>query len=126
MASQGAKNKRNGADYEIKLLNYFREHACSAERLRLAGKEDEGDLSVRASDTLPVSLVVEAKAGVNVRPRAWFNEAKVEAKKYGERRNMPRNPKPVLIMKSHNRPVGQSLVTLSLDDFTELFIRANQ
>ena len=41
-----AKNKRKGSKFEIDVMKWFRSKGYNAERLRLAGSKDEGDLVV--------------------------------------------------------------------------------
>lgn len=114
----GAANKRKGAAYEIALVDHFREAKFDTERLRLSGKEDEGDIVVRAGGR---RVIVEAKSGTNVRPRHWFDEEAVpEARNYSKRRDLTEDAMPVLSMKSHNKAIGKSLVVITLDEFTEL------
>lgn len=122
--SQGAKNKRDGAAYETALVRFWREQGYDTERLRLNGVHDEGDLIVRQHVDLP-RVVMEAKAGKNVRPRAWFEEAKAEAKNYQKHRDLKIDPIPALAMKTHGKGIGESLVTITLSDFTYLMNLAN-
>lgn len=118
--SQGAKNKRNGSAFETALVNYFRLKGFEADRLRLSGSGDEGDLVIR--DSAGPLLVVEAKAGKNVRPRYWYDEEAVpEAANYEKHRGMRKGSMvPVLAMKAHNKSIGKSLITISLDDLNRL------
>jgi len=119
----GARNRRMGAAFETALTAFFRGRGCSAERLRLSGREDEGDISVRFSDREPVSLIVEAKAGKNIRPWHWFREEAVpEAAAYRKRRGTDTGV-PCLVMKAHNRSIGDALVCLSLSDFMDIVNR---
>src|SRR5699024_6135074 len=110
---------RDGAAFETALVNYFRDRGLEADRLRTSGKEDEGDIAVR--DKVGVVAIVEAKAGKNIRPRYWFDEEAVpEAKKYADRRSLLEPPMPALAMKSHNKPIGKALVTISLEHYVDL------
>lgn len=118
-AAQNRKNKRDGTAYESALVAYFRSRGLEADRLRTSGKEDEGDIAVR--DKAGVVAIIEAKAGKNIRPRFWYDEEAVpETKKYADRRSMLEPPMPALAMKSHNKSIGKSLVTISLDDYIDL------
>lgn len=120
--STGAASRRAGARYETDLVKFFRELGYDTERLRLSGKQDEGDLVVRVDGE---RFIIEAKAGKNVRPRFWFDEEAVpEADNYTKRRDLPHRAIPVLSMKSHNKAIGKSLVTISLEDFAYLLQRA--
>lgn len=118
-AKQNAKNRRDGAAFESAVVKYVRERGLEADRLRLSGKQDEGDVVVR--DKVGVAAVMETKAGKNLRVRHWWDEEAVpEAKNYADRRSMLEPPMPALVLKSHNKNVSKSLVVISLSDFVDL------
>lgn len=118
MASQGQKNKRNGTKYESDLVSHFRDEELEADRLRLSGSTDEGDILVRLPDGR--RIVVEAKSGVNIRPKEWYREAEKEAENYAKHRKMATVPPTMVVMKKHNHAIDQSYVLMSLKDFEEL------
>ena len=122
--STGAANRRKGSQYETDLVDYFRKRKWDTERMRLSGTLDEGDLVVRLDRDH--RLIVEAKSGKNIRPRFWFDEEAVpEAKNYAKRRSLlTEEAIPVLAMKSHNKAIGKSLITIDLDTFAYLLERA--
>jgi len=122
--STGAANRRRGTQFETDLVKHFRSKGMDTERLRLSGKEDEGDIVVRIGRDQRV--VVEAKSGKNIRPRFWWNEEAVpEARNYTKRRSLLNEEvTPALVMKEHNKAIGKSLVTIDLDTFTDLLERA--
>ena len=122
--STGAANRRRGTQYESDLVKHFRGKGMDAERLRLSGKEDEGDIVVRVGKDQ--RIIVEAKSGKNIRPRFWYDEEAVpEAKNYTKRRSLSSEEViPALVMKSHNRAIGKSLVTIDLDTFVDLLERS--
>lgn len=124
MVSTGAANRRRGTQYESDLVKHFRGKGMDTERLRLSGREDEGDIVVRIGKDQRV--IVEAKSGKNIRPRFWWNEEAVpEARNYTKRRSLLNEEViPALVMKEHNRAIGKSLVTIDLDTFTDLLERA--
>ena len=124
MVSTGAANRRRGTQYESDLVKHFRGKGMDTERLRLSGREDEGDIVVRIGKDQRV--IVEAKSGKNIRPRFWYDEEAVpEARNYTKRRSLLNEEVlPALIMKSHNKAIGKSLVTIDLDTFTDLLERA--
>lgn len=118
-ASQNAKNRRDGAKFESDVVNYLRDRGFEAERLRLSGKQDEGDVTLR--DKVGVAAVLELKAGKNIRPRFWYDEEAVpEAKNFATRRSMIEAPMPTLVMKSHGKSIGKALVTISLEHYLDL------
>lgn len=119
MTSQNARNKQNGTKFETDVVDYVRKRGLEADRLRLSGKEDEGDLVIR--DKAGPVAVVEAKAGKNIRPRHWYDEEAVpETKAYANKRSMLEPPMPALFMKSHNKSIGKALVTISLEHYVDL------
>ena len=77
-------NKRKGAQFELDLLEYFRQRAAySAERLRLAGKHDEGDIGLRS----PAGFhLVEAKAARSFDLAGWVTEMQAERINYARAR----------------------------------------
>ena len=122
--STGAANRRRGTQYESDLVKHFRGKGMDTERLRLSGREDEGDIVVRIGKDQRV--IVEAKSGKNIRPRFWWNEEAVpEARNYTKRRSLLNEEViPALVMKEHNKAIGKRLVTIDLDTFTDLLERA--
>lgn len=122
--STGAANRRRGTQFETDLVKHFRSKGMDTERLRLSGKEDEGDIVVRIGRDQRV--VVEAKSGKNLSVRRWFEEEAVpEARNYAKRRSLLNEEvAATLVMKSHNKAIGKSLVTIDLDTFTDLLERA--
>ena len=60
MATQQARNRRAGAEWETRLLHQLRDTGHNIERLHLNGKEDEGDLILTTGNH---TYVIEAKAG---------------------------------------------------------------
>lgn len=123
MVHQNTRNRRNGAQFETDLVKYFRAEGFDAERLRLSGAQDEGDLVVRAGD---VRYVVEAKAGKNLSVRRWFDEEAVpEAKSYAAKRSLlEEEARPALLLKSHGKNINKSLVTIDVGTFVQLLHKA--
>lgn len=121
--STGAANRRRGAKYEIDVVEYFRRSGFDTERMRLSGIQDEGDAVVRVGDH---RVVLEMKAGKNLSVRRWYEEEAVpEAKNYAKRRSLPNEEvHAALAMKSHNKAIGKSLITIDLDTFAYLLERA--
>jgi len=117
--STGPRNKRRGAEWELKLLRYLRKEGFAAERLRLAGRDDEGDISIVDQD-VPYPVVIEAKApgpGNPVRLSEWVREASEEAENYRNARMLDDRPLPVVVIKAPNKPVNEAYVVMRLDDF---------
>lgn len=124
MVSQGAANRRRGAQYETDLLGHFRGKGFDTERLRLSGKLDEGDLVVRAGGN--VKVILEAKSGKNLSVRKWHDEEAVpEAMNYARRRSLLEEEViPALVMKTPNKGIHKSLVVIDLETLVHLLQRA--
>jgi Holliday junction resolvase-like predicted endonuclease len=90
MASKQAASRRKGADAEIKALNYYRENGLDAERLRLSGRDDEGDLVVRepVSDNRTIYTVIEVKAAAKYDIPGWLRELHTERQNFINRRGL--------------------------------------
>lgn len=120
--SQGQKNKANGTRWESDLVKHFREEwGIEADRLRLSGSTDEGDIVLRLPDGQEV--IVEAKAGVNIRPKEWHREAEKEAANYASHRKEGSAPPALVVMKKHNFNINQAYALISLKDLRELVLK---
>ncbi|MGL5852637.1 MAG: hypothetical protein ACRCZD_17800 [Phycicoccus sp.] len=80
-----ATNKRKGASWETLLESEARLLGFEADRLRLAGSKDQGDLAIRVGGQF---VIVEAKNAA-FQPGPFVEEALVEAKHFAELRNLP-------------------------------------
>ena len=78
-------NQKKGSAFETGLVKGLREMGYDAERLHLAGAEDEGDLVVRWPDGK--RLVVEAKSGA-LHPTQFLKELSVEVEHYKAHRSL--------------------------------------
>lgn len=106
---------RKGGQFERDLLKYFREDwSLDAERLRLAGVEDEGDLLVR----LDQRLVIEAKNVARMNLAGWLAEAELEAGHYAAHRGIE-VPDFVVVHKAKGKGIGKAYVTTTLDQYLE-------
>lgn len=110
--------KRRGAAFELDLLKRFRgTYRLATERLRLAGKNDEGDLAVVHAPRF-VHVVVEAKAERPHDFAAAVREMLVERDNYARARGI--DPRDVLAVSVHKRPgksIGDAYVVTTLDEF---------
>lgn len=113
--SQGTKNKRNGTRFESDVVKLFRSLGVEADRLRLSGTTDEGDVLVRLNDGR--RIVIEAKSGQNWRPKEWLREAEQEAINYAAHRKMAAVPPSAVVMKKHNHSTDQSYILMPLSSF---------
>lgn len=104
-----------GSRYENELLKYLREQGFDAERLRLTGKDDQGDLVVRAPR---MRLVMEAKNRVQMNLAGWIGEAQVEAENYRTARGLD-VVNYAVVHKRRNFGTAQSYVTIPLNEYLE-------
>jgi hypothetical protein len=116
MVVDPSKGKRAGAKFERDFLQWLREYAVDAERLRPTGTQDEGDIAVR---TEAFDVVCELKApgpGRPVQLGPWMAEAEIEAKNYSLRR-YGKETLPVLVIKARNKPLEEAFVVLRAREF---------
>lgn len=102
-----------GKAYERELMVYLREQDYDVERLRLAGKEDEGDLLLRERR----QYVLEAKRTKTLDLSGWIKEAELEATNYQKHRGGIARPGFVVVHKARGKGVGKSYVTTTLDEW---------
>jgi Holliday junction resolvase len=105
-------SRRKGSDHEVKVLNFFRERGYDAERLVLAGKDDEGDLRVVIDGR---HYVVEAKAEKAIDLAGYVREARTEAANYARRRKLD-GATPLVIIKKRNASIEDAYVVQRLGD----------
>ncbi len=80
-----ASHKQRGSRFEVELRDWFRSRQYDSERLARAGKDDEGDVSVKG--VLGFIGIIEAKApgaGNKIDLSGWAKEARTEANQYGK------------------------------------------
>lgn len=121
MASDPAKNKAKGAKWELDLLEYFRNLHLTAERMRLTGKHDEGDLMVYIDGQ--TVLIVEAKNEQSFKPGTWIAEANTEATNWAASRKSTLDVVPLVIAKRRNSSTHKAYVIMELDTFMERIIK---
>lgn len=108
---------RKGPDWEIQLLKYLRENGIDAERLRLTGKEDEGDLVVRDGGI----VIVECKNEKNINLAAGLTQAGVEAGNYAKHRGLDLGlVTPAGAFKRRNHSPGQAYLVTTVDTFFDI------
>jgi len=112
--SAQAAAKRRGSQFELDALRHIRSLGFPAERLRLAGKDDEGDLAV---DDAGFTYVLEAKAEKRMALAEYVKEAQIEAANYAKARGKdPSTVWGLALIKRPGRPIGESYVVTTLDD----------
>ena len=112
MASKQAAAKARGATFETSVLKWLRSKGLMAERLRLAGKADEGDIVCFVSGQ-PYVLELKATARLDL-PQFW-REAAAEAENYAKARGLNSVPPAYVIVKRRNAGIDQSWVIQSLE-----------
>lgn len=119
LSKRNKANKRKGAQYETDLITYFREHGLDADRLRLTGQYDEGDIVVRGNPGKV--FIVEAKNTTKQTLSSFVGESESEARNYATKRNKELSSVvPVVIMKRRNSGIDKSYVVMSLDTLLRL------
>lgn len=112
--SNPAANKKRGATFEIGVLKFLREHGILAERLRLAGKDDEGDIVAFVAGK-PYVLELKATARMDL-PQFW-REATVEAANYAKARGLEVTPPAYVIVKRRNAGIEDAWVVQPLKNW---------
>lgn len=107
-------NGRKGSGWEIGLLKWFRSHGVFAERLRLSGKADEGDLVVIIAGK---TYILEAKNRKTISLPTFWEEAVAEAKNYAKARNLAEVPPTFVVVKRRNASVEKAFVFQDLDSW---------
>ncbi|MFJ7202075.1 hypothetical protein ACIQWR_00860 [Streptomyces sp. NPDC098789] len=85
IAARNRRNKRRGSDWESELRDQLRAAGFDIERLRLTGKDDEGDHVVRRSGGR--LLIIEAK-NAKFEPGTFVREALGERDNYARHRGL--------------------------------------
>ena len=115
LSKRNKANKRKGAQYETDLITYLREQGMDAERLRLTGQYDEGDIAASYPGAARV-FVIEAKNTARHTLAEFVDESEKECRNYANKRGKEVSTTiPVVIMKRRNHGVDKSYVVMSLD-----------
>lgn len=109
-----------GKRYEKDLWTFLTERGYETERLRLAGKEDEGDLWVKSGDGKRV-CIIEAKRTKALDLAGWIKEAHTERLNYATHRKIqgfaPNFPGFVVIHYAKGKGIENSYVTTTLNEW---------
>lgn len=116
MVSKQAAAKARGSAFETGVLKWLRSKGLIAERLRLAGKHDEGDIVCFVSGK---PYVLELKATVKLDLPAFWREATVEAENYAKARGLTAVPPAYVIVKRRNAGIEDAWVIQSLEKWIE-------
>jgi len=116
MANNPKYNKIKGTKFESGLVELFRTLGHTAERLRLAGKDDEGDIAVIIAGK---TYILEAKNVKKIDLPTFWKEAEVEAKNYAKARKLKQEPPVYVIVKRRSASIEKSWVIYPLDKWLE-------
>lgn len=104
-------NKAKGAAFEIDVMKWFRGLGVLAERLRLAGKDDEGDLVVVVTGK---TYILELKNTVRLDLPEFWRQAEVEALNYAKARGIGEVPLHYVVVKRRNAGIEKAWVVQDL------------
>lgn len=114
MSSKQAAAKRKGATFETAVLKWLRNKGITAERLRLAGSQDEGDIVCFVSGA---PYVLELKATARLDLPAFWREATTEATNYATARGITPTPPAYVIVKRRQASIDQAWVVQTLEQW---------
>ena len=104
-------NKAKGAAFEIDVMKWFRGLGVLAERLRLAGKDDEGDLVCVVSGK---TYILELKNTARLNLPEFWRQAEVEALNYAKARGIGEVPLHYVVVKRRNAGIEKAWVVQDL------------
>lgn len=116
MTSKQQAAKRRGSLFETSVLKWLRDKGLLAERLRLAGKADEGDIVCFVAGQ---PYVLELKATARLDLPAYWREAITEAENYAKARNLPATPPSYVIVKRRGKGIEDAWVIQTLEKWVE-------
>jgi Holliday junction resolvase len=109
--------KRKGSAFETGILKFLRGKGLSAERLRLAGKDDEGDIVCMVAGQ-PYIFELKATAKMDL-PQFW-REATTEAFNYAKARGLDPVPPAYVIVKRRMAGLEQAWVVQDLTQWLKV------
>lgn len=125
VAARNKRNRQKGQRWQSELREGFRNNALDAEELKLAGREDEGDIVVRTGYQnsrliVPDFLVIEAKdATMDV--ATFVREAVIEADHYATHRRLDRGRVTgIAVVKRRGKNWRESYVMTTLGEYMKL------
>ena len=107
-------NRRKGATFEIAVMKFLRAKDFLVERLRLAGKDDEGDLVCMVAGR---PYIFELKAVKKLDLPSFWDQACTEAYNYAKARELETVPPAYVIVKRRMGSIEQSWVIQTLDQW---------
>ena len=106
-------NKQKGSQFEVDVMKWFRKMGAVAERLRLSGSEDEGDLVVIVAGE---TFIFELKNTKKLNLKEFWDEAQKEATNYSKHRGISQ-PLSYVLFKRRNAGIDKAWVITSLEEW---------
>ncbi|MFD7738078.1 hypothetical protein [Kitasatospora sp. NPDC059800] len=122
IAARNRRNKRRGASWEAELRDGLREHEFDIERLRLAGKDDEGDHVVRlpAPPRHRPFVVIEAKSA-KFEPGTFVKEALRERDAFAAHRGLdPADVDAIVAVRRRGANWRKAYVLTTVEEYFDL------
>ena len=108
-------NRVKGSQFELDIIKWFRKLGFMAERLRLAGKDDEGDVVVLVAGE---TYLFECKNTAKLQLDEFWRQIEVEAKNYAKARNTA-VPFHYVLWKRKRKGIQETWVIQNLDQWLE-------
>jgi Holliday junction resolvase len=108
-------NKVKGAAFEIDVVKWFRDKKFKAERLRLAGKDDEGDVVVVVADQV---YLFECKNTASLKLDEFWRQIELEASNYAKARQT-KIPLHYVLWKRRRKGINKTWVIQELEQWLE-------
>lgn len=107
-------NGRKGAAFEIGVLKWLRSRGVFAERLRLSGVKDEGDIVTLIAGK---TYLLELKNRKSISLPTFWDEACDEAANYAKARNLEVAPPSYVVIKRRNASIERAFVVQDLESW---------
>lgn len=107
-------NGRKGAAFEIGVLKWLRSRGVIAERLRLSGVKDEGDIVTLIAGK---TYLLELKNRKSISLPTFWDEACAEAANYAKARGLDVAPPSFVVIKRRNASIERAFVVQDLDSW---------
>ena len=108
-------NRIKGSQFELDIIKWFRKLGFMAERLRLAGKDDEGDVVVLVAGE---TYLFECKNTAKLQLDEFWRQIELEAKNYAKARNTA-TPFHYVLWKRKRKGIQETWVIQNLDQWLE-------
>ena len=107
-------NKKKGTEFEVAVMKWLRSMGAVADRLRLAGKDDEGDLVCVIAGQ---SYILELKNTARLNLPEFWRQAEVEALNYAKARGIGEVPLHYVVVKRRNAAIEKAWVVQDLEQW---------